>query len=664
MLPGLLVKIGANTRDFDAKLGESNRKLAAFGKVAATAAVAVAGAMTALALKTMASIDTQAKLAQSLGTTVKSMQVLNRAADMAGLDTAAISMAMRTLVTRLSQASAGAGPAADALKALGLNANELSGMPLDDRMLAINEALDKHTTAASRAGVASALFGERAGLLIGRLDTATMRQAAQDIEDFGLAVSETDADNIEKANDSVTRLGMAWTGFSNRLAVAVAPAVDAIATALANVLKVGSAFSSFLEAVIGRIPAYVASVATFAVGLGAYTLAINAARIATIAWNFALGLTRAALIRTGIGALIVIIGELTFRVLQLAEKFGGLGNLVDALKTIFMDRFERMMTRVKLLSVAFALMSNEMKIKFQNALINMATSFFAFINDVNRGMNSLFSALNLPENVGASTLESMGEELGRVNSGFHDLIDLQHKLRMRLAEPAVTLDSLLEGVKQTTQELGSAGVGAGGAMENSLNAAGKAAGKLEDKLTDAQQQAKDLAETIASKVGDAFMSMVDGTKSAKDAFKQMALDIIKELYRIFVVKKITGFITTALSGGDGTIGDGAIAGVTPIYSGGGYTGNGSRTGGLDGQGGMLAVVHPKETIIDHTRPGGGSGGGVGGNVTVNQTINVETGVSQTVRVEMMQLMPRIVEAAKSGVLDASRRGGSFGAMVG
>lgn len=50
----------------------------------------------------------------------------------------------------------------------------------------------------------------------------------------------------------------------------------------------------------------------------------------------------------------------------------------------------------------------------------------------------------------------------------------------------------------------------------------------------------------------------------------------------------------------------------------------------------------------------------GGSVVVNQTINVSTGVAQTVRNEIKTLMPQIAEGAKSAVLDAKRRGGSFG----
>jgi hypothetical protein len=39
------------------------------------------------------------------------------------------------------------------------------------------------------------------------------------------------------------------------------------------------------------------------------------------------------------------------------------------------------------------------------------------------------------------------------------------------------------------------------------------------------------------------------------------------------------------------------------FDGGGYTGNGPRSGGIDGKGGFLAVMHPRETVTDHTKGG-------------------------------------------------------------
>lgn len=50
----------------------------------------------------------------------------------------------------------------------------------------------------------------------------------------------------------------------------------------------------------------------------------------------------------------------------------------------------------------------------------------------------------------------------------------------------------------------------------------------------------------------------------------------------------------------------ALTGVMPSFDGGGWTGAGSRSGGLDGKGGFAAMLHPNETVIDHTRGGGSS----------------------------------------------------------
>jgi hypothetical protein len=43
------------------------------------------------------------------------------------------------------------------------------------------------------------------------------------------------------------------------------------------------------------------------------------------------------------------------------------------------------------------------------------------------------------------------------------------------------------------------------------------------------------------------------------------------------------------------------------FEGGGFTGFGARAGGLDGKGGRLAMLHPNETVIDHTK---GQGQGI------------------------------------------------------
>jgi len=70
--------------------------------------------------------------------------------------------------------------------------------------------------------------------------------------------------------------------------------------------------------------------------------------------------------------------------------------------------------------------------------------------------------------------------------------------------------------------------------------------------------------------------------------------------------------------------------ASPSFDGGGYTGNGSRSGGLDGKGGFWAMMHPQETVIDHTKSNGSvsSGSSSGGNVTVNVSLQETSDTSQ------------------------------------
>lgn len=70
--------------------------------------------------------------------------------------------------------------------------------------------------------------------------------------------------------------------------------------------------------------------------------------------------------------------------------------------------------------------------------------------------------------------------------------------------------------------------------------------------------------------------------------------------------------------------------AAPSFDGGGYTGNGSRTGGLDGKGGFWAMMHPQETVIDHTKSGSSASTSAsgGGNVTVNVSLQETSDASK------------------------------------
>ena len=203
--------------------------------------------------------------------------------------------------------------------------------------------------------------------------------------------------------------------------------------------------------------------------------------------------------------------------------------------------------------------------------------------------------------------------------------------------------------------------GIGAASGVSASKVVEVAEAVETKLSPAMERLQGIQNSVGQSFENAMMSAVDGTKSVKDAFKSMASEIIKELYRVFVVKRITGFITDAIggyfnlnqvSGPSMPLGTGSIRPVArPNYDGGGYTGNGARAGGLDGKGGFMAMMHPRETVTDHTKSQGSGG------VTVIQNNTFGSGVT---RAEVNAMLPKMVEATKAAVADSRLRGGSYG----
>jgi hypothetical protein len=252
-LPPIVAKVTADTTELVKGLGNAERRLATFAKVGGAAALAVGTAMVALTKRSLAEVDAQAKLAQSLRTTVGSMQTLSRAGQLAGVSMGGIQQATSDLTRRLSQAAAGTGPAAEALKRLGLSASELAAVPLDQRIMKINEALDQFIPSTERAAVAGQLFGEEGSLAMARIDTATLRQATADVQRFGVVVSEQDADNIESANDAVSRLGLVMQGLGNQMAANVAPALERVANGIATFVARVAGFKVELQEFFGTL---------------------------------------------------------------------------------------------------------------------------------------------------------------------------------------------------------------------------------------------------------------------------------------------------------------------------------------------------------------------------------------------------------------------------
>jgi hypothetical protein len=394
----------------------ANARLAAFARRArvamVAAAAAIAAAATAMIRSGLQTVDAQAKLAASLDTTVESIQVLTRAGDLAGVSMGQIEQATMQLTRRLSQAAAGAGPAVDALDRLRLSAAELQALPLDQRIALIQDRLAEFVPDAERAAVASQLFGDRAALMFTRIDTATLRQATQDVRDFGVVVSDQDAAQIERTNDAISRLGLIWRGLSNQLAVAAAPALEGVANAMAAVARttgpLGIAIRTLFEN-LGRLTAYATGIA--ALLAGRFVAAKIAAAVSVQGLAMALVILRGALLRLPFIGLIVAAGELIHWFARLVRGAGGFGAALSLLGDLASEVWQRM--QLGAVAMGLSIMASWARIKaaIAEALQASLVAVIGFGNAVLNTFQGAFEAIKvlwgaLPGTIGDFTFQA------------------------------------------------------------------------------------------------------------------------------------------------------------------------------------------------------------------------------------------------------------------
>lgn len=179
---------------------------------------------------------------------------------------------------------------------------------------------------------------------------------------------------------------------------------------------------------------------------------------------------------------------------------------------------------------------------------------------------------------------------------------------------------------------------------------------------DFQQAAIKLASSIENQFTQAFINAVTGAKKFGDAVRGLAKSIVDSLIKMLVQYYITKPLFDALSGFiSNRAADADFLGVEASDFSARAMGGpvaGGRPYLVGERGPELMVPAGNGTVVPNNALGGGG-------VTVVQHINVTTGVQQTVRAEIANLLPQISNAAKSAVADARMRGGGFSkAMVG
>jgi len=552
----------------------ANARLAKFARRAKiavgimTAAAAAAGiAMVRSGLKT---IDEQAKLAASLRTTTASMQILSRAAELAGVSQGEVEQATIMMTKSLSQAAQGTGPAVKALKALNLSAEVLSKLPVDKKMIKIQDAIAKFIPTAQQAAVASQIFGARAGLIFTRIDSSTLRQAKKDVVDFGVATSEIDAVQVQRTNDALSRMGLLWRGISNQMAVAAAPALEDVANAMVTIGKTTGFLGRAIKGLFNHIGEITSIAAAFAAVLGGrLAVSLGAAVLGIRGMSLSLVVLRGALIRTGIGALIVGAGELVYWFGRLVKGAGGFGNALLLLKNVAVEVWSRIKRGAKLMSESIAIGALSIKGAFTGAFATIIEKFAAVTTFVAKGWNALIRSMGMESNatgLGSELAKSMRRDADYIASAVPELRSSLSASFGDLSGPLKSMQALRNAMKSSSEDVTVALKGAGSAADsvaNSVAKAGKASKDAADiaksawasaskSLEDYSTSSMDISKGVSDTLTRGFKSMEGAfkefVKTGKTDFSSLVSSMLADLALLEFKKAVLGPLASSLSG--------------------------------------------------------------------------------------------------------------------
>lgn len=569
----------------------------------ALSAIFIGAGLVSFAKKTVDLADNLQDTADKLGVTTEFLQRYRFAAQQSGVDTEKFDKGLGKLSKAIGEANLNGNESGKIFKQLGLSLKDNDGKTksVAKVFLELQGKLSGIDDESTRAAVAIKLFGKEGATvaLMGKDGAEAMNKLAMSLQNV---ITEDSIRKAQQLDDQMKVLGL----------TIMTPVREAFLQLTPQILAVANTFGNFL-ATMARFVQLHPQITAAAVAITALAVAIRL-----------LGAPITILVGLILGAIVV--WDKFFN--KVEEKEGILedilgkgkdsaGVLTDELQKMLdngitpldqaLIKFNKTQADLKALMTAGAITSKQ----YYEALDVAGRSAF--------GVSSEFENLKQKKDLVNAALEKGIIDLKEYKRVMEDLTIAQEEYRISIGDA-----SIYDGVKRGAEDYFKS-------LQNNAKIA------------------KDFVSGAFRKMEDALVGFMMGTNSAKDAFKQFATSIVQDLIRIQVQKMITQPLSQAIGSID----------FSSIFAG-AKAGGGTVTGGqpyLVGEKGAEMFI-PNQTgsiVPNHALGGGGA--------TINQTINISAGVSQTVRTEIMSMMPRIMEATKAAVADSKRRGGTFGNMM-
>lgn len=511
VIGALRVNLGLDSAQFEkgAKRAQSStqRLVAQVRKVAAIGAGAFT-ALNAAALAGARDIDAAAKASRRLGASIGGFEAVKLAAEEAGVPVSTLTDNLQNIDRELAK---GGKNTTEALDRLGLTAEGISNLEADEKIALIADRVKDLGLSSGEATALLQALGVRSREMVLLLQGGgdAIRQARKDVEDYGLALSGQVAASIEQANDRIGRLSLVARVFGQQMAIAVVPALGALAVAITDSLREGGALRAVIETVASATSGWVTAISGAVSGLASLADFIGGPAIAAVsALAAAFVILQRRMILTGIGALIVGVGALIDFMMRLRDSTGSWGEALSAVFDLGKSVFLGIGNTAWGLSEILAGVAAAITGSFVRAFAEIAKAWDALVN----GMGAAWNAL-----AGSAFGETLGlEVMGRSNTSG---------ILGGLADGL--FDGAVDSINRGGQRIRDAGQGVSdaiGGLRDIINSES-------DATTEAADSARTLADTlddVGGSGGSAAKGLSDVTKAARDAAKAAA-DSAQEL---------------------------------------------------------------------------------------------------------------------------------------
>ncbi|QBR35410.1 hypothetical protein ETW23_03900 [Leisingera sp. NJS201] len=586
---------------------------------------------------TVAALDDIGKTADKIGLTTDALQELRTVAESAGVAQGALDSSLERFNKRLGEAAQGSGAAAKTLKSLGLEASDLATMGLDASLSVVADRIAALPDPTQKAAAAAALFGREGVAMVNLLREGSdgMAKMRQEARDLGIIIDEDLIRGAEDAQTQLDLMGRVISAQLNSALIELAPLLVAGATATADLVRaINSGIDAFQNWLNPQSNLQIAT-ENLVLAMGdeiRQSQLLDQALGKGITFSQAAAkakLEEATARHENAKAAVaehkaMVLGSEDWANLstQISQAQGAIrateGPRADDTVSRMGDAYEQQQLVLAQLikdRQEMLRLDNELADQLERTGQNMATLQEAIGNSGGGLVKVDGTAINPIEPSQKGGFQSAGDAAKASVPELTDYAAVVERIKGALGD-AVQVGGSYQDMLAQLQALHEAGLLSAEDYE-------AAVGTVEDRFA----QTKNASDSLRSSAAQTFADIVTGAQSASDAIS----GLLSNWAQMFANAAFTGFLK------DTGITD--WAGDLLSFDGGGYTGSGPRSGGLDGKGGYLAMVHPNESVIDHTKGQSGPSGGGGGAVNINVKVSgargnseirdmVETGVRQ------------------------------------